>query len=257
VRARAGQRASAETIRQAAGALARAARKHRLDDVVVALPVLGDEAGDDGADLDAAAAAEAVVTGLLLAGFDFDEFKGSANGRDETQPPRGRSFTLLCPPESAAGVRAAIDRGRVIAEGQNFARTIASRPGNVINPPSLARVAQDLAKEVGLTCRVLDEKQMQRLGMGGILAVGAGSSATPPRMIVLEYAGVGGGGSEVGKKSPSVRPPTPDPRHPTPDPPSSSSARRSRSTPAGSRSSRPRRCSGWCSTSAAGWPCSG
>ncbi len=40
-----------------------------------------------------------------------------------------------------------------------------------------------------MNCRILDEKEMARLGMGGILAVGAGSIATPPRMIVLEYDG--------------------------------------------------------------------
>jgi leucyl aminopeptidase len=86
----------------------------------------------------------------------------------------------------------------VAAEGQNFARTIASRPGNDINPPSLARVAQELAREVGLGVRVLDEKQMAKLGMGGILAVGAGSIATPPRMIVLEWLpGRGGGGGKA------------------------------------------------------------
>ena len=44
-----------------------------------------------------------------------------------------------------------------------------------------------MAKEVGLTCRVLDESQMAKLGMGGILAVGGGSTQTPPRMIVLEH----------------------------------------------------------------------
>jgi leucyl aminopeptidase len=50
-----------------------------------------------------------------------------------------------------------------------------------------------LARELGLSIKVLDEKQMKKLGMGGILAVGSGS-ATPPRMIALEYrpkAGLG------------------------------------------------------------------
>src|SRR5262249_45362122 len=66
------------------------------------------------------------------------------------------------------------------------ARTIASRPGNNINPPALADVAIAMAKEVGLTAKVLDEKQMAKLKMGGILAVGGGS-LHQPRMIVLEH----------------------------------------------------------------------
>jgi leucyl aminopeptidase len=89
------------------------------------------------------------------------------------------------------GIEEAINRGRVVADGQNFARTIASRPGNEINPPALAKVAEEMAREIGLSSRVMDEKELKRLGMGGILAVGAGSTLTPPRMIVLEYKGSG------------------------------------------------------------------
>ena len=39
-----------------------------------------------------------------------------------------------------------MQRARAIADGQNFARTIASRPGNNINPPTLAKAAQQLAR---------------------------------------------------------------------------------------------------------------
>lgn len=212
------KRATAESVRQAAGAVARAAKRHRLADLTVALPVLADASG-----LTPAAAAEAVVSGLLLAAYDFAEFKGTASRRPDAPAAESRTVTLLCSPQSAAEVKAAVERAQVVAEAQNFARTIASRPGNVINPPSLAAVAQELAKEVGLTCRVLDDKEMRKLGMGGILAVGSGSSATPPRMIALEW---GGGGSVVGgrgsdgeakvaksvKKGSPARLPTSDPR---------------------------------------------
>src|SRR5205823_5299572 len=85
-----------------------------------------------------------------------------------------------------ARVREAAERARIICQAQNFARTIASRPGNNINPPTLAKVAQEMARQVGLDVRVLDEKQLAKLGMGGILGVGQGS-ANPPRMIVLQY----------------------------------------------------------------------
>ena len=42
----------------------------------------------------------------------------------------------------------------------------------------------------GLSCTVLDEKQMKAKGMGGVLAVGAGSK-TAPRFIVLKYGPAG------------------------------------------------------------------
>jgi leucyl aminopeptidase len=91
------------------------------------------------------------------------------------------------------GIQDAVEEARIVAEAQNFARTIAFRPGNEINPPALAKVAQAAGKELGLPVRVLDHTEMKRLGMGGILGVGAGSSLTPPRMIVMEYGGKKGG----------------------------------------------------------------
>jgi leucyl aminopeptidase len=171
------EKVNAEAIRQAAGAIARHCRKHKLPELAIVVPTV------DG--VSAQVAAEAIVTGFLLASFHFNEMKGTGHAKDRDDKPGTTKLTLLASDVSA--VKAALSRGRIIADSQNFARTIASRPGNVINPPALARVATEMAKEVGLGVRVLDEKQMAKLAMGGILAVG-GASATPPRMIVLEHS---------------------------------------------------------------------
>ena len=203
----AAEKVTAETIRQAAGMLAKALRKHRIVRVAITLPAV--EA------VTPAAAADAVVTGIMLARFRFQEFKGNAGNRrkDADDDDRALDVTIV---SADASVRRAVERACLVAEGQNFARTIASRPGNVINPPALAKVAQELARDVGLDVRVLDEKQMQKLGMGGILAVGQGS-ANPPRMIVLEHRGSGVGVRGSGKRK--KHQPKPDPRSPKPDAP--------------------------------------
>ena len=171
-------KADAEAVRQAAGALARACSKHRLYDVAIVVPELA------GVELEAVA--EAVVTGFLLASFHYVEHKGTGQKKEDAEPKPRTKLTVIG--ADVKRIKAGVERGRIMAEAQNFARTIASRPGNVVNPPELARIAQQVAKEVGLTCRVLDEKEMGRLGMGGILAVGS-ASITPPRMIVLEHRG--------------------------------------------------------------------
>jgi leucyl aminopeptidase len=171
------EKINTESIRQAGAALARACRKHRLNKIAIVVAAV------DGISVNQAA--EAVVIGFLLASFDFTEFKGTGQAKgDDSEPRSAVTVTLLS--EDSAAAKQGLHRGQIIADGQNFARTIASRPGNVINPPALAKVAQQMAKEVGLACRVLDEKQMQKLGMGGILAVGS-ASATPPRMIIFEH----------------------------------------------------------------------
>ena len=187
---------SAQCLREAAGTLAKAARKQRIGSVAAlpprvpqALPALPGAAALSPGNM---VALEALATGALLAGFDYEEYKGSVNHKsDEKEAREPLRVMLVAGDQDLNGARATVDRARILADAQNFSRTIASRPGNNINPPTLAKVAQELAREVGITCRVLDEKELKRLGMGGILGVGSGSINTPPRMIVLEYEGSG------------------------------------------------------------------
>jgi leucyl aminopeptidase len=171
-------RVNTESLRQAAGTLAKACRKHRVTDVAALVTNTGG--------MDAAAVAEAIVTGFLLASFKYDEYKGAGTQKKDRDDDQQGRVTLTLAGGDVPAMRRGVERGRAIADGQNFARTISSRPGNVINPPSLAQVAQQMARQIGLGFRVLDEKQLAKLGMGGILAVGS-ASATPPRLIVLEH----------------------------------------------------------------------
>jgi leucyl aminopeptidase len=166
-----------ETLRRATAAGLRAAGS-RVADLALALP--------PAARVDPSLSADAVATAAMLASFRFDEFKGAA--REARKPPK-RRLTLLADAKSRGVAAAAAERGRIVGEATNFARTVASRPGNVVNPPVLASIAKELAGQVGLRCRVLDEAELRKLKMGGMLAVGAGSSATPPRLIALEWTG--------------------------------------------------------------------
>ena len=197
---------SAHCLLEAGGTLAKAARKQKLRNVVAVVPPTPDTLqgmpGKAPAGPGPTAAVEALASGFLLGSFDFEEYKGTANRKKDEKQERKGPVQLTIVTDANAEAREALDRARAVSDGQNFARTIASRPGNDINPPALAMVAQDLAREVGLTVRVLDEKQMAKLGMGGILAVGAGSSHTPPRMIVLEWGGGGRVGARLASPSP-------------------------------------------------------
>jgi len=128
--------------------------------------------------------AQAMAEGVYYGSYRYDEYVTSEeNGRTD-------SLAVEVIDEDATKVRRlekGLARGIVIGKAQSYARTVASRPGNVINPPALAQEARKLARTTpGLSCSVLDEKQMAELGMGGVLAVGSGSR-TPPRFIVIRY----------------------------------------------------------------------
>jgi leucyl aminopeptidase len=68
----------------------------------------------------------------------------------------------------------------------NYARALAHQPANVINPTTLAAEARKLARTPAIKCTVLDEPQLRKLGMNGLLAVGAGA-AHKSKLIRLEY----------------------------------------------------------------------
>ena len=199
---------SAECLREAGAALAKAARKQRIDSVAIYPPAMPEDLppmpGVKSSPAGPIGGLTALSEGVLVGSFDYEEYRGTARKQAEKEQSGPVNFTLVTGDQNEKEIRAAVDRARLIAEGQNFARTIASRPGNNINPPSLAKVAQDLAREARLGIRVLDEKEMKRLGMGGIVAVGAGSVNTPPRMIVLEYDGTGAGKPATSKSQSSI-----------------------------------------------------
>ncbi len=179
------ERLTVDVVRAAAASACRALVKHRIRRVSIVPPTVGVDFASEGP-----AGAGGVVSGVLLAAFKYVEHKGTGSSQNkESDDADGRfELTILSTAAEQKGVAGEVERARNIADGQNYARTIAFRPGNDVNPPRLAAIAQGLAKETGLTARVFDEKQLAKLGMGGILAVGAGSP-TPPRLIALEYDG--------------------------------------------------------------------
>jgi leucyl aminopeptidase len=77
-----------------------------------------------------------------------------------------------------------------IANGVALARDLTNEPPNELYPQSFVLRAKSLAK-LGVKVEALDERQMARLGLNALLAVGRGSS-NPPRLLVLHYNGGGG-----------------------------------------------------------------
>ncbi len=83
----------------------------------------------------------------------------------------------------------ALQRGIAIAAGMELARELGNLPPNICNPAYLADQARKLADaHPGVTCDVLEREDMERLGMGALLAVARGS-ANPPKLIVLRWTG--------------------------------------------------------------------
>ena len=86
----------------------------------------------------------------------------------------------------AGGDEAAVERGRILGEAQNFTRAMANEPANLLTPMKMAEEARKMAGAFHLECDVLEREQMEKLGMGALLGVAQGS-AEPPALIVIRY----------------------------------------------------------------------
>ena len=75
-----------------------------------------------------------------------------------------------------------------IAEGVAFTRELVSEPANIVYPESFVERARAKMEPLGVTIRVLDEPEMEKLGMHALLGVSLGSEK-PARLLALEYMG--------------------------------------------------------------------
>src|ERR1051326_145640 len=165
----AGKRAAFDSaaMRKLTGAAVRLLKAKGIKNVVVAPP-------EGCTDIEYTSAA---VEGAILGDFENDRYQ-TANNKKNIE-----SFAVA---GTAHGMAEAAERGRVLAESQNLARTLVNEPANRLPPSGIAKTAQEMAAEFGLEYEALDRAAMEKLGMGSLLGVAQGS-AEPPFLIVLRY----------------------------------------------------------------------
>ncbi len=127
---------------------------------------------------DAAWATRQAVIAFSHATYRYSATLGEKN--------KSKSETKLAAVAVAGNDAAALAQGQAIAEGVAFTRELGNLPPNICNPAYLAEQAQQFARDNGAEAEILDEDQMQALGMGSLLAVARGS-ANRPRLIVLKW----------------------------------------------------------------------
>lgn len=97
-------------------------------------------------------------------------------------------LTLASSGKINAKLEQAVMQARATAQGIALTKTLGNLPGNICTPSYLAKQAQILGQTHGLKVQVLEQDDMEALGMGSFLSVTRGS-AQPPKLITLEYHG--------------------------------------------------------------------
>lgn len=163
-----------EVYRRASAQAAKKARELKAEKLALCLPDLGP---------DAFAPVVAFAEGAALGLYRFDKYitKKEDNETRVTE-------IILCSNERSVirTGKKAVHEAAIITEAVTLARNLANAPGNEIYPQTLAEAARRSGKTSGYRVTVLNEKEIAKLGMGGVIAVSQGS-ARPPRFIIMEY----------------------------------------------------------------------
>jgi leucyl aminopeptidase len=134
---------------------------------------------------DRAWALSTAVAAAAEASYKFERLKSKPNSNS-----KGLARLTLGVLKADAGDRDAVKRGEALAAGVALAKDLGNLPSNICTPSYLAKQAQELARRHKLECEVLEERDMDKLGMGALLAVTKGTRE-PAKLIVLQYRGAG------------------------------------------------------------------
>ena len=124
------------------------------------------------------------VLGVRDAFYRFDQLKS------DKKAPAPALAQVILPLSPKAELKNALQEAVATADGSALAKTLGNLPPNICTPAYLAAEAEKMAREFKLKVEVLERKDMEKLGMGALLAV-ARASHQPPKLIVLKYFGAG------------------------------------------------------------------
>ena len=187
-----------DEVRKGAGTAVRAAKPRSIREMAIAFPedhALSDEHLDT---LPCTLTMRVIVEGAEIAERDWDTYKS------DWQDKSVQTLTLLARDEEKTTVeeiQKGFDEGVIVANAQNFARSLVNEPGNVLTPTELGKRAAAMCEEVGLDCAVYSTEKLHELRMGAFWAVAQGSTQ-PPALIVVTYEPKLGKGQTLAKDAP-------------------------------------------------------
>ena len=138
---------------------------------------------------DSARAVQAVVEGVELSDYEFNDLKTAGKkDKEKDAKPKLEKISLLLPAAPTAAQQKALQRAEILCECQNFTRWLGDNPGNFMTPTRLADETVKAAKGTGVKVTVWDKARIKKENFGGLLSVSLGSSEDP-RFIIMEYKG--------------------------------------------------------------------
>lgn len=126
------------------------------------------------------------VEACTFSSYRFDQYKTK---QTEIRRPLKRVTFIVPSRADLTDADRAVSEGEVIAQCIENARNLGNTPSNICTPSYLAAHAEQIAKDCKkVTCKNYGEKELTKMGMNALLAVGKGSTEET-KLITLEYKG--------------------------------------------------------------------
>jgi leucyl aminopeptidase len=128
------------------------------------------------------------VEGCFTGSYRFERLKsGKLDKKSSGEKPKGITLLQLrVDSKSSDEIEAGISEGKIVGSCQKMARDLVNLPGNHMHAVDIAKAAEESGTKYGYDVTVFHKKEIESLGMGGLLAVNKGSHH-PPAFIILDY----------------------------------------------------------------------
>src|SRR5258707_4410541 len=118
---------------------------------------------------DAQSAAQMVIQSAMMGLFEPDKYRTRDKEKREL-----KEIVVVIEGADEKAVQRSAERVGIVGEAVNYTRDLANEPDGYMTPTILSARAEKTSRQFGLTFDVLDQKQMEKLGMGSLLGVSRG-----------------------------------------------------------------------------------
>ncbi len=126
--------------------------------------------------------AEIAAENFEMANYEFVKYK--------TPPKEGFGFVeeiqIVVEKKNIIAIEKGIRKGQIIGQEVNACRNLGNTPGGDMTPKALADDLRKAIQGTDIKMKILEEEEMKKLGMGGILGVSRGS-IEKSKFIILKY----------------------------------------------------------------------
>jgi leucyl aminopeptidase len=127
----------------------------------------------------------------LVEGMYMGEYRFVMKKKDDHTAAGVNKLTVFTDSKTSKNLAERIPYIKAVAEAQSHTRKLMDLPPNIANPEYMAEQAREL-KKLKIKVEVIEEEELNKMGMNLMMAVGGGSAKKDqPRLVIMKYEGAG------------------------------------------------------------------